>query len=169
VASEADSDRAYLEGAAHRVMIQDLLARYAWELDHGSPQAWAQCFTPQGIFEAPALGFRVAGHEALAAFARDVHRTLPDVHHVMTGFVIDLDGRRASGKCFLNEFMSRPEGMYNNLQGWYEDTFVRDGARWRIEHRRAHVAHPQGMTQGKIGEYFRAFAEAALKYRISAP
>ncbi len=28
-------DKAYLEAAADRVMIQDLLGRYAWGLDHG--------------------------------------------------------------------------------------------------------------------------------------
>jgi hypothetical protein len=156
----------YLEAAADRVMIQDLLARYAWELDHGSAEGWAECFTPSGVFEAPKLGFRVAGREALVAFARDVHRTLPDVHHVMTGFVIDLSGERATGRCCLNEFMSRPEGMYNNLQGWYEDAYVFAGGRWRIEHRRAHLAHPEVMGIGKVGEYFREFAAAALKYQV---
>jgi hypothetical protein len=158
----------YLQAAADRVMIQDLLARYAWDLDHGTAEGWADAFTADGVFEAPSLGFRVAGRDALIAFARDVHRTLPDVHHLMTGFVIDITGDRASGRCALNEFMSRPEGMYNNLQGWYEDTFVFDGNRWRIEHRRAHVAHPQAMGIGKVGEYFQAFAAAALKYQVDS-
>jgi hypothetical protein len=158
----------YLHAAADRVMIQDLLARYAWELDHGSPERWADSFTERGVFEAPKLGFRVAGHEALIEFARDVHRTLPDVHHLMTGLVIDLSGDRAVGRCALNEFMSRPEGMYNNLQGWYEDAYVFDGGRWRIEHRRAHVAHPETMAAGKIGEYFRAFGAAVRKYQTGS-
>lgn len=157
---------AYLSGAADRVMIQDLLARYAWELDHGSPEGWADAFTVHGIFEAPNLGFRVEGRESLIAFARDVHRTLPNVHHVMTGFVIDLSGDRAAGRCFLNEFMARPEGMYNNLQGWYQDEFVFDGNRWRIEHRRAYVAEPESMGTGKVGEYFREFSLAVAKYRV---
>jgi hypothetical protein len=155
----------FIEGAADRVMIQDLLARYAWELDHGSPTGWADTFTPEGVLEAPDLGFRVAGRESLIAFARDVRRTLPNVHHVMTGFVIDLSGDRASGRCFLNEFMARPEGMYNNLQGWYEDAFLFDGTRWRIEHRRAFVVEPESMGIGKIGEYFKEFSAAAVKYQ----
>ncbi len=67
----------------------------------------------------------------------------------------------------LNEFMARPEGMYNNLQGWYEDDFVFDGSRWRIERRRAFVVEPQAMGVGKIGEYFRDFAAAVVKYRTS--
>lgn len=157
---------AYAAGAADRVMIQDLLARYAWELDHGSAEGWADAFTADGVFEAPNLGFRVAGRDALIAFARDVHRTLPNVHHVMTGFVIDLAGDRASGRCFLNEFMARPEGMYNNLQGRYEDDFMFDGVRWRIEHRRAYVAEPESMGIGKIGEYFREFSAAVAKFQV---
>jgi hypothetical protein len=157
---------AYLAAAMDRVMIQDLLARYAWELDHGTPEGWADAFTADGVFEAPNLGFRVAGRESLIAFARDVHRTLPNVHHIMTGFVIDLSGDRAAGRCLLNEFMARPEGMYNNLQGWYEDEFVFDGVRWRIEHRRAYVAEPESMGVGKVGEYFREFGAAVAGYYV---
>lgn len=157
-------NRTYLEAAADRIMIQDLLARYAWELDRGSPEAWSLCFTHEGVFEAPSLGFRVAGRASLAAFARDVHRTLPDVHHVTTDFSIEFAAERAAGKCFLNEFMARPEGMYNNLQGWYEDAYVLDGNRWYLEHRRAFVVNPAAMGIGKVGEYFHAFGEAVVKH-----
>ena len=157
----------YLAAAADRVMIMDLLGRYAWELDHGRLEAWADCFTDDGIFEAPELNFRVAGRARLIEFATEVHRTLPNVHHVMTNHMIDLDGDQARGKCSLNEFMARPEGMYNNLQGWYEDSYLFVGNQWRIRHRRAFVAEPQAMLLGKIGEYFQDFFVAAGKFSIS--
>jgi hypothetical protein len=160
-------DTNYLQAAADRMMILDLLGRYAWELDHGKPEGWADCFTEDGIFEAPDLKFRVAGRARLTEFARDVHRTLPNVHHVMTNHMIDLADDEAHGKCALNEFMARPEGMYSNLQGWYEDDYRFDGRQWRIRHRRAYVAEPQSMALGKIGEYFQQFFAAATKF--SAP
>lgn len=159
-------DKSYMEAAADRVMIQDLLGRYAWELDHGAAEGWADAFTTDGTFEAPGLGFRVSGRDALIAFARDVHRTLPNVHHLMTNHVIDVSGDEATGRCMLNEFMARPEGMYSNLQGWYEDAYVFNGARWRIRQRRAFVVEPQSIAQGKIGEYFQEFFAAAAKYQI---
>jgi hypothetical protein len=52
------------------------------------------------------------------------------------------------------------------LQGWYQDEFVFDGNRWRIEHRRAYVAEPESMGTGKVGEYFREFSLAVAKYRV---
>jgi hypothetical protein len=72
----------YLQTAADRSMIQDLLARYAWELDHGTPEGRGALFTKDGIFEAPDLGLWVQGSPALAAFARDAQRTIPNLHHV---------------------------------------------------------------------------------------
>jgi len=159
-------DQTYLAAAADRVMILNLLGRYAWELDHGSPTSWAECFTEDGVFEAPNLKFRVAGRSRLIEFATDVHRTLPNVHHVMTNHCIEVAGDTASGKCLLNEFMARPEGMYVNLQGWYEDRYVFASQQWRIHHRRAFVAEPAAMGLGKIGEYFQAFFAAAGKFSI---
>ena len=115
-------------------MIQDLLGRYVWEIDHGTPEGWAAVFAEDGVFEAPDLKLRVEGTEALATFARDLHRTLPNVHHVMSNFVIDVSGNQARGRCELNEFMAQPEAVYANLQGWYEDDYIFDGERWRIQH-----------------------------------
>jgi len=166
-ASERDMNRdaAYLEAAADRAMIQDLLGRYAWGLDHGPADAWADAFTADGIFEAPNLGFRVAGRERLIEFANDVHRTMPNVHHVMTNHVIDVAGDAATGRCALNAFWARADGVYAALQGWYEDDYAFAGGQWRIRRRRAYVAHPQAMGVGKMGEFFRDFSVAVVKFQ----
>jgi len=161
-------DNAFLDAAADRVMIKDLLGRYAWALDHGPAAAWAGAFTPDGIFEAPNLGFRVAGRAKLIEFANDVYRTMPNAHHLMTNIVIDVSGDEASGRCALNVFVALPDAVYAALQGWYEDDYVFDGVQWRIRHRRAYLVEPQAMGMGKMGEYFRGFSVAAAKYATSA-
>lgn len=155
----------WLEAAADRVMIQDLLARYVWEADHGTPERWAALFTPDGVFEVPAAKVRVEGTAELVAFAADLQRTLPNVHHVTTGLVIDLDGDRATGRAELNEFLARPERIHANLQGWYEDEYAFDGERWRIARRRVFNAEPKASTTGEVGAHFAAFFEACRKYR----
>lgn len=155
----------WLDAAADRVMIQDLLARYAWEIDHGTPEGFAALFTEDGVFEVPQAKVHVSGRAALVAFAADLQRTLPNVHHVMSAFVIDLDGDRASGRCELNEFMARPEAIHPNLQGWYEDEYAFDGERWRIARRRVFNAEPKASTTGRVGEHFAAFFEACRRYR----
>ena len=157
----------YLQQAADRVMIQDLLGRYAWECDHGSPEAVAGLFVENGVLEAPALGLYAAGRPTITALIRDTQRTIPNIHHVMSNFVIDLAGDRARGRCELNEFLSRPEAVYVPLQGWYEDDFVFAAGRWWIERRRVFIPEPASATVGKVGEYFAEFFAASAAYQRS--
>lgn len=154
----------YLTEAADRIMIHDLLARYAMAIDHGTPEGFAAVFTKDGIFEAPQSGMSVQGPAALISVARDLYRTLPNVHHVMSNLVIDISGDQAKGRCELNEFMARPEAIYPNLQGWYEDDYVFTDQRWLIKHRRCFVSEPASVTSGKVGEYFANYFAAMAKY-----
>jgi hypothetical protein len=154
----------YLQQSADRVMIMDLLGRYAWECDHGSPEAVAALFVENGVLEAPALGLYAAGRPTITALIRDTQRTIPNIHHVMSNFVIDLAGDRAKGRCELNEFLSRPEAVYAPLQGWYEDDFVFADGRWWLEHRRVFIPEPGSAGVGKVGEYFADFFAACAKY-----
>ena len=155
----------YLEAAADRVMIQDMLARYAWEVDHGTAEGFASVFTEDGVFEVVALKLRVQGRSEIVAFAKDLQRTMPNLHHVMSNFVIDISGDRATGRCELNEFMALPDAIYPNVQGWYEDEYVFDGSSWRIQHRRNFFAPSAAGASGALAEYSAAFMEAAVKYR----
>ena len=161
-------DEKYLLEIADRVMIQDLLARYAFAIDYATrnPEEWAALFVPGGRFEIPEISLVVEGHAALEEFAASLHRTVPGLHHVMSNFVIDLNGDRALGKCELNEFMLRDEAIYSNLHGWYEDDYVRVDGRWRFEVRRVHLppAAISVASHGRIGEYFKGYFEMAQKY-----
>ncbi len=162
------SNDKYLLEIADRVMIQDLLARYAFAIDYATrnPEEWAALFIPTGRFEIPEISLVVSGHAELQEFAAGLHRTVPGLHHVMSNFVIDLNGDRAVGKCELNEFMLRDEAIYNNLHGWYEDDYVRIDDRWRFVVRRVHLpdAAIAVASHGTIGEYFKGYFEMAQKY-----
>ena len=48
-------DETYIQEAADRVMIQDLLGRYAFAADYGTgnPESWAALFIEDGIFGIP--------------------------------------------------------------------------------------------------------------------
>ncbi len=155
----------YLQEAADRVMITDLLARYVWAIDYGAAEDYADVFTPDGVFEAAGGAPRVVGRERIMEFAKDLYRTVPHLHHVTTSILIELDGDRATGKSQLNEFMSRPEAIYPNLHGWYEDEYVFTDGRWLIKTRRVHLPHPENTRVGKVGEYFEEFWKACEKYR----
>ena len=161
-------DEKYIQDAADRVMIQDLLARYAFETDYGTgnPDAWAALFIEDGCFEIPEISLVAAGRPALSKFIDGLHKAVPGLHHIMSNHVIDIDGDRARGKVELNEFMLRPEAIYNNLHGWYDDEYVRVDGRWLIEVRRVHLPDDAitVATTGKIGEYFKEYFDMAQEY-----
>ncbi len=155
------TEQQYLLEAADRIMIQDMLGRYAFACDYelGNPAAWSALFTEDGRFEVPAMGVVAAGHEELERLIDGTHKTAPGIHHVMTNFVIDIDGDTARGKCELNEFLLRPEAIHSNLQGWYEDEYVKRENQWYIAVRRVHLTEDAGAVamSGKIGEHFGDF------------
>ena len=51
----------YMANAADRVMIADLLARYVWAADYGTPEEWADLFTPDGVFAGADGGLACTG------------------------------------------------------------------------------------------------------------
>ena len=155
----------YMANAADRVMIADLLARYVWAADYGTPEEWADLFTPDGVFAGADGGLRVFGRARLIEFMTDLQRTVPHLHHVTTSPAINLNGNFATGKAQLNEFLSQPEAIYPALHGWYEDEYVFVDERWLIKSRTVHIPHVENTTTGYIGEYFKDFWAACERYR----
>ena len=65
--------------------------------------------------------------------------------------------------------MLRPEEIYNNLQGWYEDDYVRVDGRWYIKILRVHLPDDTRSvaSSGKVGEYFKDFFDMCEDFRKS--
>lgn len=62
--------------------------------------------------------------------------------------------------------MSRPEAIYPNLHGWYEDEYLFLGDRWYIQSRCVHVPHPENTRVCRVGDYFTEFWKACEKYAV---
>ena len=166
-------DEEYMQKAADRTMIADLLGRYAFAIDYepGDPDAWAALFTADGRFEIPVMKVVVQGRAALREFAAGLHRTIPGLHHVMSNFMVDVDGDTAKGKCELNEFLLRPEAIYSNMMGWYEDEFVRQNGRWLFQARRVFMTRDSSRvtTSGAIGDYFKDYLAFCRRFCVDDP
>ena len=144
----------YIQEAADRVMIQDLVSRYAFFGDYGPNESWVDLFVPDAKWEIAGTGIVVQGREQLSQLVTTVRDHAPGVHHMQSNLVVDIDGDRATGKVALNEFLLRAEQIYSNAQGWYEDAYVKVDGRWRFERRIAHLS-PDSMQvsgTGRIGE-----------------
>ncbi|HEY6869607.1 MAG TPA: nuclear transport factor 2 family protein, partial [Novosphingobium sp.] len=95
------------------------------------PEAFAGCFTADGIMES--AGFRFEGRDAIRAWkeAGRTFRAKFRVHHV-SSIHIDLTSADTAS-CRSAWFVVTEIGPDHS--GLYFDTFVREGDRWLIHHR----------------------------------
>ena len=155
----------YMQEAADRMMICDLLSRYVWAADYGTPEEWADQFTEDGVFEGGGTPMKVRGRARLIEFLTELQREVPNLHHVTTSPLVELDGDRATGRAQLNEFMSLPNEVFPAAQGWYEDAYVFDGARWLISKRVCYLPNALGQASGPVLPFYSGFWEVCARYR----
>ena len=117
------------------VAITDQMGRYCHYIDEGEAEAWAACYTPDGVFDGPATPAPVGGHAALAGFARGTAETFKgNMRHQVANLTCDYGASR-------DEVIAR---LYNLVTTWSEGgtatlmavckvTFVRTGEGWRIK------------------------------------
>jgi uncharacterized protein (TIGR02246 family) len=116
-----------------KLAIQELCARYCHTIDSQDSEGWAQCFTPDGVFEFD--GWAIRGRAALAEYA-EVHARVMRCRHMTLNCLYEIRGDQATGRSTTVVTLAT-EGGYKILgQGAYEDRMVKEGDQWRIAHRR---------------------------------
>ena len=83
--------------ASEKAAIAELIARYNFAIDHNDFQGWADCFTPDGVFDGM-IG-RFAAHSELDRFTAEVKRLTadtPNLRHYVTNIMTEVDGDSAS-------------------------------------------------------------------------
>lgn len=138
-----DDIHARLAELEARLAIIDLEGTYARTWDTADAAGWANCFTPDGAFVLLAVGVRpekrIAGHAALAAFCVSVNQVHTGMH-LMHLPQLRVDGATATGRVHF-EFKSvvrvDPKATTHHVTlGWYDVTYVRTEAGWRMQERR---------------------------------
>ena len=117
---------------ADRVEILELLGRYAHAIDSGDGEAYAGCFTDDGVIALRRSGLHVEGRDALVEFAREDHARSGAARHLTNSPIIEGDGDQATIRVYLlrlNQDQSKGLGPV----GVYHDTLRRSGGRWRFE------------------------------------
>jgi ketosteroid isomerase-like protein len=120
--------------------IERTMVRYAESIDYGDNQAWADTFTPDGVFDVRRRGeplFTHVGTDALLAFVA-THTHAPDTYHKhMLGLpTIEVTGDRATARAYFSMMHESPNGPMVLVFGRYLDTLARtaDG-RWLFAER----------------------------------
>ena len=115
-----------------KLAIQELCARYCQTIDAQNAEGWADCFTPDGVFEFD--GWAIQGRAALREYA-EVHERLMRCRHMTLNLLYDVRGDTATGTSTTVVTLAT-EGGYKILgQGAYEDRLAKEGGSWRIAYR----------------------------------
>ncbi len=118
--------------AEDRVAIEQLYARYAHAADRGDAEAWAGCFTPDGVFNS--FGVRHAGHTALVAVIEG-SRKRPPGRHWVNNLVVEETDFGARGTAYLAWLHITKSPVSMPTTGIYEDELVRTPEGWRFRSR----------------------------------
>lgn len=125
-----------LRELADREAIRDLARRYADCVWRQAVEEAVDLFADDGVMDMgdrPLIVGRAALLESYGA-AITGEPFYPFVHN----HVIDLDGDRASGRCYL-DLRCTIGGQAMAGVGFYEDKYVRLAAGWRFASRRLHM------------------------------
>ena len=125
--------------------IMRLNARYNFAIDAGDADAWASCFTQDGVFHALLEGHTPKGTEELAAFVPVCVEAFGAMHHLTTNEVIEVHGDTATQNCYL-QFLAEKDGQLQaNICIYRDELRLEDGA-WRyadrkVDFKRQFAAH----------------------------
>jgi ketosteroid isomerase-like protein len=120
---------------ADLIEIEQLICRYNFAFDGGDAEAWAACFTGDGIFYV-AGEERARGHDGLVAFVAST-KVPGQVRHVVTSVLAEGQGDVATNRCYCTVFTSSPgSGSRVLTQGIYSDRLAKHADGWRFTERR---------------------------------
>lgn len=126
--------------------ITNLFGRYTQSLDHGEAEAWADCFTEDGVFLRPRANAAVGvgashavGRAAIAGVARNAHlegkalrRRWTGNTHISPGPSAEEAFARSSLLVFLVSEGSQPVAPALAGSGTYFDRLRKTADGWRI-------------------------------------
>ena len=118
---------------SEKLAIQELCARYCLTIDAQDSDGWADCFTPDGVFEFDGVAIR--GRAALREYS-EVHARVMRCRHMTLNMLYEVHGERARGRATTVVTLAT-EGGYKILgDGLYEDELVKLNGAWRIAYRK---------------------------------
>jgi len=128
------------ERVAAELAIRNTIARLALLADQGDLDEYIEHFTEDALWEFPDAARRgrsdiLAG----AAERRAGGMTGPgtNTRHVITTVAVDVDGTdKANADSYFLFFQKTTTTPTVFNMGWYHDTFIRQGGRWRLATRR---------------------------------
>jgi len=140
------------------VEIEQLLYRYCFAVDRGSPEDVAALFSETAVLRPVYSGGPPAnGRAAILAwyvtYQRNARGAVDHLRHVVTNPVIEVSGDRATAQCYLTaNSVSKASGKAVWSAGSYKDKLVREANRWLFAEREIHVQYATESQMLQSGE-----------------
>ena len=115
--------------------IEELLRRCCYNADYNPPESMREIFTPDAVFEVPAMDISCQGIDNMIAFFTQSRAGFPSARHVINNVVVEGDGDTAKSSAYL-QVLRTDEGAIGVVSvARYLDTLKRTAAGWRLAHR----------------------------------
>ncbi|HLS48731.1 MAG TPA: nuclear transport factor 2 family protein [Actinomycetaceae bacterium] len=116
-----------------RAAIEDLYARYAWALDRGEDDAFAEVFTPESTFEDPSGHYTGTNTPYDVMAAMRSNSTFPGRQHWVGQIVMEGTTTEVRAKAFVMVTARHESGATNlHLVAAYFDHLKKIDGQWRI-------------------------------------
>jgi uncharacterized protein (TIGR02246 family) len=121
--------------------IRKLNARYNWACYDRDPDAYADCFVPDGVYESGNSGARNEGREELREGIIGAMNSAWLMGHISADSVIDVDGDEATQRVFVLLYRRESPDGENEFfaSGTYADSLRRTPDGWRFVHRTSFI------------------------------
>jgi 3-phenylpropionate/cinnamic acid dioxygenase small subunit len=116
--------------------IEQILLRYATGIDKRDWALFRTCFIDDAVGDYGDIG-TFTGADNLTDFMIAAHGGFGTTNHMLTNFVIQVDGDRATARSYVHVVLAFAHGRdaWFDGVGTYEDTLVRTDSGWRIARR----------------------------------
>ena len=144
IAAQPACDHGCIQARLQRIedesAIQKLLLEYGRTLDARDFAAYAALFAPEGQWKG-AMG-TLKGPKDIQESMQRIFAAATDIpkgsnFHVMSNFLIDVQGDRATAKSMFVFYRMEGSKPVAEVAGRYEDVLVRTGGRWKFLERNA--------------------------------
>ena len=111
--------------------IQELVAKYAYAIDHRQAQAWADLFTVDGQFISAGIK-RAQGRDELIEYVERAQRTGNQIRHWTCNMLIEGDAESARLRLYVMA-VDVAQTIRPYLMGEYDDQLVKVEGQWKFK------------------------------------
>jgi ketosteroid isomerase-like protein len=140
---------AYTNPIADEMAIRDLSARYIDAVNRSHGEDWQATWSENASWFL--MGQEITGRDNILEFWLNTMGLFNFVVMALNSQTMVIDGDRATGRCYVTEYLSMKGADPASVQGVYDDIYIRENGEWRIASRSYHMLY-QGPTD-LSGEY----------------